>query len=91
VYLNLIILPKSDLVIHFLLGYRLRDVFVSLDDTNTDFPVECGQFKGPGINAEVVHIVCHNNARGRYVKTEIKGPRSEKVLTLCEIRVLISP
>lgn len=72
------------------LGNRLHDVFVSLGETNTDFPVDCGQYKGPGVNAEVVHIVCPNNARGRFVKTEIKGPSSTKYLTLCEIRILIS-
>ncbi|XP_048762215.2 fucolectin-like [Ostrea edulis] len=71
-------------------GNRLHDVFVSLGETNTDFPVDCGQYKGPGVNAEVVHIVCPNNARGRFVKTEIKGPSSTKYLTLCEIRILIS-
>ncbi|XP_056017472.1 uncharacterized protein LOC130053867 [Ostrea edulis] len=69
-------------------GYRLHDVFVSFGETNTDFPVDCGQYKGPGVNTEVVHIVCQKNARGRFVKTEIKG--STEFLTLCEISILTS-
>ncbi|XP_048750382.2 fucolectin-1-like [Ostrea edulis] len=72
-------------------GDRLRNVFVTLGDTGTQFPVECGQFKGPGVDAEVVHIICPNNARGRFVKTEIKGQTPYEVVTLCEIRVLTSP
>ena len=75
---------------HYISGNHLHDVLVSLGNTNTGFPVECGQFKGPGINAEVVHIVCQNNTRGRYVKTEIKGPTTNEVLLLCEIRILTS-
>lgn len=82
---------KSNLVlIHFLLGEKLHDAFVSLGETDSVFPVECGQYKGPGLDAEVVHVICPNNTRGRFVKTELRGPTLNEVVVLCEIRVLIS-
>lgn len=77
-------------LIHFLSGEKLHDVFVTLSETNTAFSLECGQFKGPGVDAEVVHVICPKNSRGRFVKTEVRGPTSHETVVLCEIRVFIS-
>lgn len=75
----------------FFLGERLRDISVYLGDdyVNGPFPVTCGNFDGPGENAEVVHIVCDKPAHGRFVRIQMNNFQQDNFLTLCEVRVLV--
>jgi hypothetical protein len=74
----------------FFTGELLPDSFVTLGETNTTSPVECGQFQGPGMTAEMVHVVCPANTRGRFVKIKTRGSGDIYAMNLGNIRVLIS-
>ena len=73
----------------FIVGDRLHNVVISVGDTSTSFPTQCGTFAGPAINAQVVYIPCMSGTKGRYLRVQIIGHDGlpDNVLTICELEI----
>ena len=51
---------------------------------------ECGRFTGPGVNAEVVMVVCEKQEQNyEYIIIQLNG--TFEILTLCEVEIYPEP
>jgi hypothetical protein len=44
----------------------------------------CGFYKGPGVNRQIIFMICNETVRGHVVKITLKF---ETALTVCEVEV----
>jgi hypothetical protein len=65
---------------------RFRNAQIEVAENNVWRP--CGFYKGPGVQYQIIFIICNEVVRGDIVKITLKnGPGEKTPLHVCEVEV----